>query len=362
MRRPGERLRGRGTGSNPSGRFEPYQVLPLAPDEDGAEEIDREEAPAPRTVVTPEITRTILTRNDSPDVPFDVSINPYKGCEHGCVYCFARPTHAWLGLSPGLDFETRIVSKPDAAERLRDELRAPGYRCRPIALGTNTDPYQPAERELRITRAVLEVLVQHRHPFSIVTKSDQVLRDLDLLAPMAAENLACVMLSVTTLDRDLAGRMEPRAASPYRRIEAIRALSEAGVPVGVLASPMIPGLNDAELERILEAAAAAGARSAGYILLRLPHELKDLFSEWLRTHYPLRADHVLSLVRDARGGALYDARFGSRMRGTGPLADLLARRFEVARRRHGLTDRPAPLDTGRFRLPPRPGDQPGLFD
>lgn len=320
-----------------------------------------DEPPRLATTVTPETTRTIITTNDSPDIPFDRSINPYKGCEHGCVYCFARPTHSYLGLSPGLDFESRIFSKPDAARLLRRELRRTGYRCAPIALGSNTDPYQPVERDLRITRALLEVMAEHRHPVTIVTKSDSVLRDLDLLAPMAGRRLVSVMISITTLDGRLARRMEPRAAVPHRRLAAIRALREAGVPVGVLASPMIPGLNDAELEAILAAAAAAGARSAAYILLRLPHELKELFTEWLETNYPLRAGRVLSLIRQVRGGRLYDGAFGSRMRGGGPHAEMLQRRFEVARRRAGLDGAPAPLDTSRFRVPAAPGDQMRLF-
>ncbi|HXU11594.1 MAG TPA: PA0069 family radical SAM protein, partial [Candidatus Binatia bacterium] len=293
---------------------------------------------------------------------FDRSINPYKGCEHGCVYCFARPTHSYLGLSPGLDFETKIFSKPDAARLLSEELRRPGYRCEVIALGANTDPYQPVERDLKITRSILEVLLEHGHPVGIVTKGSLVLRDLDLLAAMAARRLATVMISITTLDRSLARRMEPRAASPERRLGTLRALSEAGIPVGVLSSPMIPGLNDAELERILEAAASAGARTAGYVILRLPHELQSIFAEWLEAHYPLRAAHVLNLVRETRGGKLYDSEFGQRMKGTGPYADLLRRRFETACRRLGLSRNRMDLDTTQFRVPPRAGDQPGLFD
>jgi DNA repair photolyase len=324
---------------------------------------DEEDAPPPlSTTVTPEKTRTILSRNDSPDISFDRSINPYKGCEHGCVYCFARPTHSYLGLSPGLDFETKIFSKPDAARLLREELRRPGYRCEVIALGANTDPYQPVERDLKITRSILEVLLEHGHPVGIVTKGSLVLRDLDLLAAMAARRLATVMISITTLDRSLARRMEPRAASPERRLGTLRALSEAGIPVGVLSSPMIPGLNDAELERILEAAASAGARTAGYVILRLPHELQSIFAEWLEAHYPLRAAHVLNLVRETRGGKLYDSEFGQRMKGTGPYADLLRRRFETACRRLGLSRNRMDLDTTQFRVPPRAGDQPGLFD
>jgi len=351
--------KGRGAVSNIEGRFEKRRLAPI---EDAGPAGDEDDAP-PRlaTTVTPEATRTILARNDSPDISFDRSINPYKGCEHGCVYCFARPTHSYLGLSPGLDFETRIFSKPDAARLLREELRRPGYRCEVIALGANTDPYQPVERDLRITRALLEVLREHRHPVGIITKSSLVLRDLDLLAPMAAERLASVFLSITTLDRGLARTMEPRAATPSRRLETLRALNGAGVPAGVLSSPMIPGLNDSELEKILEAAAEAGARSAGYVVLRLPHELKQLFTKWLETHYPLKAKHVLSLVRQTHGGQLYDGEFGKRMKGTGPYAELLRRRFETACRRLGLSRSPVPLDTSRFRTPPRAGDQLDLF-
>jgi DNA repair photolyase len=350
--------RGRGARSNRAGRYERTRVEPR---DEADPVLDAEEPPPLATTVTPEKTRTIITTNDSPDVPFEQSINPYRGCEHGCVYCFARPTHAYLGLSPGLDFETRLFSKPDAARLLSAELRRPGYVCRTIALGANTDPYQPIERRLGITRSVLETLAGHRHPVAIVTKSALVRRDLDLLAPMARDRLASVLISITTLDGDLARRMEPRAATPARRLETVRAVSAAGVPTGVLASPMIPGLNDSEVEAIVAAAAEAGAASVDYVVLRLPLEIKDLFREWLEEHVPLRARHVLSLLRDLRGGALYDPAFGRRMRGTGPIAELLRRRFAVARRRHGLTARPAPLDTTRFRVPPRAGDQGRLF-
>lgn len=342
--------KGRGAASNPAGRFEPYRYVPLE---------ERDKVP---TVVTFDASRTILASNDSPDVPFSRSINPYRGCEHGCIYCFARPTHAYLGLSPGLDFETRIFAKPRARELLVEALSKPGYRPETIALGANTDPYQPVEKEHRITRGILETLAEHDHPVAIVTKSELVLRDVDVLAPMAAKNLLNVFVSLTTLQGELARVMEPRAASPARRLKVLEALSQATIPTGVLASPMIPALNDAELERILEAAAAAGARSAGYILLRLPLELETLFTEWLERHFPDRAEHVLSLVRSTRDGALYRSGFGERMRGTGPYADLLERRFHVAAHKHGL-DRPLPpLDTTRFHRPPRPGDQLGLFD
>ena len=344
--------KGRGAVSNPTGRFEPYQYVPL------------EEREKIETVVTPDSTRSILARNDSPDVPFDVSINPYRGCEHGCIYCFARPTHAYLGLSPGLDFETRIFSKPKAAELLREELARKSYVCQAIALGANTDPYQPVEKDLGITRSILEVLSEHQHPVAVVTKSQLVLRDRDILAPMAKKNLASVFVSITTLDPELARNMEPRASTPEKRLETLRGLSEEGIPCGVLASPMIPALNDSELERILKEASLAGAETAGYVLLRLPLELKDLFSEWLQTHYPTKAKHVEALVRETRGGALYQSEFGTRMRGTGAYADLLEKRFRAARSKYGL-DRPRPpLDTSRFRRASRPGrrgDQMQLF-
>jgi len=342
---------------NVTGRFERYPVTPF---DDGWGGLD-EAAPPLETTVTPEPSRTILTTNESPDIPFRRSINPYKGCEHGCVYCFARPSHAFLDLSPGLDFESRIFSKPNAAELLRHALRKPSYRCEALALGANTDPYQPVERRLRITRSILEVLAEFRHPVTIVTKSNMVLRDLDLLAPMARDGLAAVFVSVTTLDRTLARRMEPRAPTPRRRLDALRGLHEAGVPTGVLASPMIPALNDHELERILEAAAEAGTRSASYLMLRLPHELKQLFVDWLEQHYPDRAGKVLGRIRESRGGQLNDPRFGSRMHGEGNYARLLSRRFDVACRRLGFRRETIGLDTSQFRVPPQPGDQKRLF-
>lgn len=347
-----KRKRGRGAVSNPTGRYERFQQVPF---DDGWGSADSE-PPAISTTVTTEQARTIITTNDSPDVPFDRSINPYKGCEHGCIYCFARTTHAYMGLSPGLDFESRIFSKPNAPALLRRELGRAGYQCREaLALGANTDPYQPAERKLEITRGLLEVLAELQHPVSIVTKSNLVLRDVDILRPMAEKNLANVMVSVTTLDRSLARTMEPRAPTPARRLQAMKALVQAGVPVGVLASPMIPGLNDAEMEAILEASAEAGATTAGYILIRLPLEVKDLFIEWLETNYPTKASRVLQLVRESRDGKLYDAQFGARMRGSGPYAEILERRFQVACRRLGLGDRGPELDTSRF------GGQARLF-
>jgi DNA repair photolyase len=352
----GRARKGRGAVSNRSGRFE---AEARAAFDDGWGSLD-EPVPALETQVTVEKTRNILTRNDSPDIPFDRSINPYKGCEHGCIYCFARPTHAYLGLSPGLDFESKLVAKPDAAASLRAELARPSYRCEVIALGANTDPYQPIERQWRITRAVLETLREARHPVSIVTKSSLVLRDLDILSEMAARNLASVFLSITTLDRALARRMEPRAATPERQLDAVRALSAAGVPVGVLVSPVIPALNDVDIERVLDAAAEAGARAAHYILVRLPLEIKDLFSEWLDTHYPDRAERVRKLIRDTRGGKLYDSRFGTRMRGEGVYAELIARRFQVAAHRLGLDRGMPPLDCSQFQRPSRKrGPDPG---
>ena len=349
---------GRGAVSNPAGRFEALREEAF---DDGWDARD----PPPERVPTEVIidrTKSIIARNDSPDIPFDRSINPYRGCEHGCIYCFARPSHAYLGFSPGLDFETKIVAKPEAAGLLRRELRKRGYEVGPLALGSNTDPYQPVERDLRITRQLLEVLSEARHPTGIVTKSALILRDLDIIVPMAKDGLAQVMVSVTTLRRDLARAMEPRAAAPARRLATIVALREAGVPVGVLASPMIPGLNDSELEAILEAAADAGAGSAGFILVRLPHELKELFSEWLETHVPTRAAHVESLIRDTRGGRLYEARFGERMRGQGPYAELLANRFRVASRRYGLDRKHPPFRLDLFRPPRAPGAPRSLFD
>jgi len=338
---------GRGATVNPSGRFERLRREPY---DDGWETSD-EPAPPLETRVTPDHPRTILTTNDSPDVPFDRSINPYQGCEHGCVYCYARPTHAYWGLSPGADFESRLFAKDGAADLLRKELARRGYEPRPIALGANTDPNQPVERDRRITRSVLEVAAECRHPVSVVTKSSLVLRDTDLLVPMAAEGLASVAISITTLDRALARRMEPRAAAPERRLETVRDLSASGVPVGVLVAPVIPGLTDVEMERIIARSAEAGAGWAAWILLRLPGEVGGLFTEWLETRYPDRAKKVLSRVRASRGGALTDPRFGSRMRGEGPEAALLAKRFALAVRRAGIADRGPRLDTTRFCVP-----------
>jgi DNA repair photolyase len=342
-------VRGRGATLRPAPRYESTRSEPV---DDGW---SRDEEPAPlRTHVTEERPRRVISRNDSPDVPFDLSINPYRGCEHGCVYCFARPSHAYMGLSPGLDFETELFAKTGAAACLRAELARPGHVCRPIALGINTDAYQPVERRLRITRELLEVFYEAHHPVTIVTKSALVERDLDLLAPMARAGLAQVAVSLATLDRELARRMEPRAAAPQRRLETIRTLSEAGVPVSLLVAPLIPVLTDGEMEDILDAGARAGAMAAGYVLLRLPLEVAELFEGWLRTHVPLKAGHVLAMIRDSHGGRLYDARFGHRMTGDGPYATLLRQRFRLARRRAGLADRMPALDTSRFLAPRAP--------
>jgi len=344
--------RGRGAVTSPPCR---YDRLTAAAEDDGWGTLEAELAAPPRlkTTLTRDATRSIIARNDSPDIGFDRSVNPYRGCEHGCIYCYARPSHAYLGLSPGLDFETKLLFKPEAATLLARELSRPGYRPAPIALGSNTDPYQPVERQLRLTRAILEVLSDFNHPCTIVTKSALVLRDLDLLAPMAERRLVRVCLSVTTLDRRLAGVMEPRAATPARRLQAIEALARAGIPAGVLAAPMIPGLNDAELERILEAAARSGATAAGWVLLRLPHELREMFTAWLGAHYPERAAKVLALIRQTRSGALNDARFGTRFSGTGAYAALLAARFAAAARRLGLASPSGGLDVSGFRVPKR---------
>jgi len=342
---------------NPAGRFEVRSVDPFDDGWDTGEQTQDKRV----TQVTEEFARTILSRNSSPDIPFDVSLNPYRGCEHGCIYCFARPTHSYLGLSPGLDFESKLFAKPNATELLRAALRKPGYEPLPIALGTATDPYQPIERRYEITRKILEVLDEFRHPATIVTKSALVLRDLDLLARMAAAGRIHVYVSVTTLDRSLARTMEPRASTPEKRLDVLGALTRAGVPCGVLAAPMIPALNDHELEGILVAARECGVEQAGYILLRLPHEVAPLFEEWLRAHYPNKARHVLSVLRQMRGGKLYRAEWGRRMSGTGPFAGLLRRRFETACRRLGLNRERPFLDVDAFRVPAQRGDQTRLF-
>jgi len=346
--------KGRGTAARPDNRFQPLRV----------EWDDGLEGPSPVTECRPVRARSIIARNRSPDVPFEQSINPYQGCEHGCIYCFARPTHAYLDLSPGVDFETRLTCKVNAAQQLERELARPGYRCSAIALGANTDPYQPVERQHRVTRDILQVLNRAGHPVTIVTKGALITRDLDILSEMAARGLCSVAISVTTLDPELKRRMEPRAASPAARLAAMAALSAAGVPVSVLFAPVIPALNDDEMESVLERARDAGARDAGYILLRMPLEVRDLFGAWLREHYPLRAEHVLSVLRQCRGGADYDPRFGHRMRGTGAFAELLEQRFRVACRRLGMERRAqSPLRTDLFRPPVKGEDsrQADLF-
>jgi DNA repair photolyase len=344
-----ERRRGRGSLSNASGRYEPLARVAF---DDGWQGL--EELPPFKTTVTADTTRKIITRNDSPDISFDRSINPYRGCEHGCVYCFARPTHAYLGLSPGLDFESKLFMKPNAPELLERELSAPNYTPKVIAIGTNTDPYQPIERRYKIMRRILEVLDSAGHPVGIVTKSALVLRDLDILARMAKRDLVKVALSVTTLDAKLARTMEPRAATPQRRLDALRQLVKAGVPATVMVAPVIPALNDDEIERILEAVAAAGVRHAGYVLLRLPLEVRDLFREWLMTNFPDRYRHVFKLIRDMRGGKDYDSTFGQRQTGTGPIAWMIGRRFEVACEKLGFNAAKHKITTEHFR-PPRPG-------
>ncbi len=363
MRMPGLARHGRGATTNPPVRFDRTTTSPF---DDGWDTLAGVDAlPRLATTLTRDTSRTAISWNTSADLGFDRAVNPYRGCEHGCVYCFARPSHAYLGYSPGLDFETKLLFKPEVAELLEKELRKPGYAVRTMALGTNTDPYQPVDRTLKLTRAVLEVLDRFNHPVSIVTKSAGVLRDLDLLSRMASRGLARVYLSVTTLDPALARCMEPRAATPQRRLQAVSELTRAGIPAGVLAAPMIPGLNDAELEKILEASAKAGARHAGYVLLRLPHELKQIFDDWLQTHFPDRARHVLSLIRQTRAGQLNDPNFHSRFVGTGVYADLLARRFDRAARQCGFDRVRTPLDVSAFAVPPdthaMPAAQMSLF-
>jgi DNA repair photolyase len=351
-----ERRRGRGTLSNASGRYEPIARIAF---DDGWQSL--EELPPFATTVTTDSTRKIITRNQSPDIPFDRSINPYRGCEHGCVYCFARPTHAYLGLSPGLDFESKLFVKPDAPTLLEKELSAPGYSPRTIAIGTNTDPYQPIERKYQVMRGILEVLERAGHPVGIVTKSALILRDLDILSRLAERNLVRVALSVTTLDPKLARIMEPRAATAARRLEALRQLSDAGVPTSVMFAPVIPAINDAEMERILDAAVVAGVKGAGYVLLRLPLELRDLFREWLQEHFPDRVSHVFKLIRETRGGKDYDSTFGKRMTGAGPYAWMIGRRFETACEKRGLNREKVTLSTAHF-APPRPrAEQLSLF-
>ncbi len=351
-----ERRRGRGATVNPGGRYETEQRVA---EDDGWGSLG--DLPAFKTEIAYEKARSIITRNDSPDISFDRSINPYRGCEHGCVYCFARPTHAYLGLSPGLDFESKLTAKPDAAQLLEKELSSPSYQPRTIAIGTNTDPYQPIEKKLRIMRQVLEVLARFNHPVGIVTKSALVQRDIDILAPMAAKGLVKVALSVTTLDPKVARGMEPRAASPPKRLETIRKLAEAGIPVSVLVAPIIPAINEHEIERILDAAKAAGAQEAGYVLLRLPLEVRDIVQDWLLTHHPDKLRHVMSLIRSTRGGKDYDSQWGQRMVGSGPYAWMVGRRFEMAAERIGFNTTRKRLRTDLFVKPEKEKAQLSLF-
>jgi len=349
--------KGRGARTNATGRFEPVAHEAF---DDGWTPDD--EAPAPlRTTLTPEHARTIIAKNTSPDVGFDRSINPYKGCEHGCIYCYARPSHAWMGLSPGLDFESRIFFKPEGARLLEQELSARKYVCKRIHIGGNTDPYQPVERELKSTRSILQVMQRFNQPFSIITKSNLITRDVDILGPMGREGLATAFVSITTLDRGLARAMEPRASTPQRRLDAVKVLADAGVPVGVGFAPVIPGLNDHELESVLEASAKAGAQTAMYVTLRLPLEIKDLFREWLADVRPDRAARVMSLIRQTRGGKDYDADWAQRMKGTGPVADLIATRFKAAIKRYGLDRERHVLDITKFRVPADARAQLELF-
>ncbi|MGY3329634.1 DNA repair photolyase [Mesorhizobium sp. USDA 4775] len=343
MRIRPDRNRGRSAGINPSGRFEPVSRHVF---DDGWSSL--EELPPFKTEVQVEKPRTIITRNESPDISFDRSINPYRGCEHGCVYCFARPTHAFMGLSPGLDFESKLFAKPDAARLLDKELSKDGYQPRTIAIGTNTDPYQPIEKQYRIMREILEVLEARGHPVGIVTKSALVTRDIDILSRMAERGLAKVALSVTTMDRILARTMEPRASTPTKRLEAIRQLSDAGIPASVMVAPIIPGLTDQEMERILDSAYAAGAREAGYVVLRLPLEVSPIFKDWLLRHYPDRYRHVMSLIRSMRDGKDYDSEWGKRMKGAGPYAWQIGRRFEITAKRLGLNTERRTLRTDQF--------------
>ena len=359
MSGPSSPVKGRGATFNPANRFRREEreavddgwTAPSAPAESDAE-YGGDEAPPPlKTTVTIVRARSIIAHNESPDIPFNQSINPYQGCEHGCIYCYARPSHAYLDLSPGLDFETKLYAKPDAAELLKAELSRPGYVCDPIALGTNTDPYQPLEREWKVTRSIIQVLAACNHPLTITTKGALADRDIDLLAPMAKKNLVRVYISIAMLDKTLARKLDPRAAAPARRLEIVKALSSAGIPTGVMVAPVIPGLTDKDLESVLEAAAAHGATGASWIMLRLPREVAPLFREWLDAHYPLRAAHVMSLVNQIRGGRDNDPNFGARMRGSGQFAELIKRRFKVAVERLGLTADRKPLDTSLFRPP-----------
>ena len=357
-------VKGRGSGSNPGSRFDAFTREALAPEQQDwpcSDSEDSDDTTRPKTVVVQQMARSIISRNQSPDIGFEQSINPYQGCEHGCVYCYARPTHAYLGLSPGLDFETRIFAKTNAAKLLRAELGKPGYKPALIVLGANTDPYQPIERKLGLTRALLEVLAEYQLPIGIITKNALVTRDLDILGGMAAKGLVHVSISLTTLDHALARKLDPRASSPTSRLQAMQTLAQAGIPVAVFASPMIPAINDVELEKILQAAAGAGARYASYVLLRLPLEVRDLFVQWLMQHFPLRAEHVMHRVQEMRGGKDYDAHFATRMKGRGLFAELMAQRFQIALKRYGLQKLQASADVSQFKPPVPRSTQSRLF-
>lgn len=367
---PARAQKGRGAISNINGRYEKHShhawddgwLMENINHDTGTDADSNDDFPPARVKTTLGVdgARSVITRNQSPDVPFDRSINPYRGCEHGCIYCFARPTHAYLGLSPGLDFETKLFWKPDAPALLRKQLAAKSYMPAPIVIGTSTDPYQPVEREKQLTRNILQVLGDCHHPFSIITKSALVCRDIDLIAPMAKQNRASVAVSVTSLDNRLSNLLEPRASAPHRRLDAVAKLSDAGIPVTVLCAPIIPGLNDSEIENLVAACHKAGAQSVSHIVLRLPLEIADLFDEWLQNHYPDRRDKVISLIRQMRDGKLYDANFGSRMRGNGPIADLIAQRFNLARRKHNMQGRSLNLDCSGF-IRPGANGQLSLF-
>ena len=340
-------IKGRGALTNKEGRFESMARVAI---DDGWGSQELQDA-GNKTTVSVDISKTVISRNKSPDVPFDQSVNPYRGCEHGCVYCYARPSHSYLGLSPGLDFERKLFYKPDVVEQLQQELSAPGYRCQVLALGTNTDPYQPIEKRYQLMRGILELMLETEHPITITTKSSLVERDVDLLQELAAHNLVMVSLSVTTLDHDVARKLEPRATAPRRRVQTVSYLSSMGIPVHVSVAPVIPALTDHEMESILQECVEAGAAFATYTLLRLPWEVKDIFKQWLEEHYPDRANHVMSLIRQSRGGKEYDSNFAQRKSGTGQFAELLAKRFKLACSRLGLNATPVSLDTNRFRSP-----------
>ncbi len=350
------RVKGRGAPSKVDARFLEHRRAEF----DDGWALEHDERPIP-TEIYRETPRTVISRNQSPDIPFETSINPYRGCEHGCVYCYARPSHAYVDLSPGIDFETKIFAKTNAAEVLLKELRKPRYACSPIAMGTNTDPYQPAERQLRITRDIIQILHDCRHPLSIVTKSWLIERDLDLLEPMAADGLVKVFLSVTSLKHELARRLEPRATAPTRRLKTVQTLNRAGVPTGVMFAPVIPFINDSEMESVLEQAAAAGAKGAGYVMLRLPHEVKQLFREWLQTHEPGKTEHVFSILRDLRSGRENDPEYFTRQRGTGVYANLIQNRFQNACKKFGLNTKSFELNTGLFEPPVNADRQQSLF-